>query len=259
MLKQKFQRLLETMIVNQTGLSKSTSNFFSCTVESVLSYESVTHKKLAQPLSNSSSLESSIRRVERFFADSCINHGVFFYMIWRSLNIKNKVTLVMDRTTWCYGKKPINLLVVSVIWNNASIPIVWETLAKKGGSKTEERKRILRKVTSVIGIENIEVLLADREFIGYEWFKFLHSQGIPFIIRIKEGSHVTYDFGGRTNAKTIMKIVTPKGRRESNVSIFGVPVRLFGTRSVNNELIIVAASRTILGDILDAYRMRWLI
>ena len=111
----------------------------------------------------------------------------------------------------------------------------------------------------IIGIENIEVILADREFIGHEWLKFLYKSGVPFIIRIKDNSFVTYDCGVKAQASTIMRIVTPGGRWETMVSISGIPVRLAGTRSVNGNLVIVAASRSLSGDVLNNYRIRWLI
>ena len=260
MLKQKFQSELESMIVKQTGLNKSRASFIALAVEGILAYESVLQKKMAQPFSQKKALpESAIRRVERFFANTQINTNDFSRMIVESIGIKDKVTLAMDRTTWCYGKKPINLFVVAIIWNNAAIPVIWDTLNKKGGSNTAERKRIIRRVISIIGIEKIEAILADREFIGHEWFSFLHRAGIPFIIRIKSNSYVTYDCGGRTQVKTIMRIVKPGGRWRSKVCLGKVPVDLVGTRSVNGELVIVAASRGLSGDVLNSYRIRWLI
>lgn len=45
-------------------------------------------------------------------------------------------------------------------------------------------------ITWTLGKEKIRVLLADREFIGEEWFRFLIEQEIPFIIRIKQNSMV---------------------------------------------------------------------
>jgi len=260
MLKQKFQSELETMIVKQARLNKSIANLITCAVEGVLTYGSVLQKKLAQPLSSGKILfASAVRKMERFFANTLINNDDISRLIVKSLNTCGKVTLAMDRTTWRYGKSPINLFVVAIIWNNSAIPIIWDVLNKMGGSSIAERKRIMRRLISLIGIENIEAVLADREFIGYEWFDFLHRSGVPFIIRIKNGSYVTDDCGWRIQAKTLMKITSPRGRWESNAQIGKVPVRLVGTGSVNGNLVIVAASKSIAGDALNHYRMRWLI
>jgi hypothetical protein len=55
-----------------------------------------------------------------------------------------------------------------------------------GNSSLENRKKVVRQVVEVIRLENIEVLLADREFIGEPWFRFLIEEKIPFIIRVKQ-------------------------------------------------------------------------
>ena len=55
-------------------------------------------------------------------------------------------------------------------------------------SCTEDRIAILRRAIERFGAEKIEALLADREFIGKEWFDFLIANKIPFVIRIKQNS-----------------------------------------------------------------------
>ncbi len=40
--------------------------------------------------------------------------------------------LCMDRTNWRYDNNGVNYLMVSVIWKNMSIPIVWTCLKKYG-------------------------------------------------------------------------------------------------------------------------------
>lgn len=68
------------------------------------------------------------------------------------------------------------------------IPIFWTILKKGGTSSTKDRTQMLAKVIKAIGRDKIRVLLADREFVGELWFRFLIEQEIPFIIRIKQNS-----------------------------------------------------------------------
>jgi hypothetical protein len=63
-------------------------------------------------------------------------------------------------------------------------------LRKGGTSSTKDRTKILKRVIKAIGPEKIRVFLADREFIGEEWFRFLIEKGILFVIRIKQNSMV---------------------------------------------------------------------
>ena len=48
-----------------------------------------------------------------------------------------------DRTTWEYGKSCINILLLAVVWRGVAIPVLWETLDKKGNSNTGERMVLL--------------------------------------------------------------------------------------------------------------------
>ena len=44
--------------------------------------------------------------------------------------------ITLDRTTWEYGKSCINILVLADVWRGVTIPVLWETLDKKGNSNT---------------------------------------------------------------------------------------------------------------------------
>jgi len=39
----------------------------------------------------------------------------------------------------------------------------------------------MQKFINIFGKEKIKALLADREFIGKEWFNYLKKEEIPFI------------------------------------------------------------------------------
>ena len=92
----------------------------------------------------------------------------------------------MDRSNWQFGSKHIHYLVVSIAWQGTSIPIVWTCLDKSGGnSNSEERIAIMERVLNLIPVSKIDELLADREFIGKKWFKWLDGQSIICRLRIK--------------------------------------------------------------------------
>ncbi len=61
---------------------------------------------------------------------------------------------------------------------------------KQGNSNYRDRIRIIKKFIDIFGVDKIEVLVADREFIGKSWFKWLKKRNIPFTIRIKDGHKV---------------------------------------------------------------------
>jgi hypothetical protein len=81
----------------------------------------------------------------------------------------------------------LNFFVATIVYGNISIPIAWLLLDKKGNSSTNERKKLIEQILTIIPKEMIEVILADREFIGEEWLQYLGgTQKLPFAIRLKK-------------------------------------------------------------------------
>jgi len=57
------------------------------------------------------------------------------------------------------------------------VPLFWELLDNKSGnSNTFQRIGLLQKAIALIGIKRIGILIADREFIGYQWLKYLKNK-----------------------------------------------------------------------------------
>jgi hypothetical protein len=186
---------------------------------------------------------------------------LFHIWLYNKLEINGKVTIIIDRTNWKYGRKHINIFVATVLYQypgssqSSTVPIVWEVLNKSGTSNTRERTSLMQRVIAIVGKQNIEAVLADREFIGEEWVKFLHEYTIPFIIRIRNTMYVEYA-GKRVNALGLFSKVKYKEKLKYNVTINGMPVQLAATRSIEGELVVVIASMSITDDPLNQYRMR---
>ncbi len=70
------------------------------------------------------------------------------------------------------------------------MPLHWTQLNKRGNSHTADRKTLiegLETLTAKAG-KTIKhsILLADREFIGQQWFEYLLSKERSFVIRLRE-------------------------------------------------------------------------
>ncbi len=98
------------------------------------------------------------------------------------LRLKTKY-LILDGTNWYKGKFFHNYMVLSVVYKNVSIPIYWEHLKRKGTSSEAQRKELILNALKYFDLKG-KVLLADREYIGREWFKFLKINNIDFAIRV---------------------------------------------------------------------------
>lgn len=96
--------------------------------------------------------------------------------------------LVIDRTNWAIGQQKINVLCLGLLLpNGIFIPILWENLAKKGNSKTSERLDLLQRFQAIWseGKKHGFILLADREFIGLDFFVWMVRHDLTFVIRLR--------------------------------------------------------------------------
>lgn len=99
--------------------------------------------------------------------------------------------LALDGTSWELGDTPIHLITLGVIINGVSIPIAWEELSKKGTSNYKERKALFDQALRRYDLSGM-IVLADREYIGETWFKYLKDSGLNFVIRLKKDVYRAY-------------------------------------------------------------------
>lgn len=169
-----------------------------------------------------------------------------------------KLTLSLDRTNWCYGKADINFLVLSVCVLGTAIPLYWLELDSKGNSNTHERKQVIEMFLANFDVKNIEYLVADREFIGKDWFTYLDTTGINFVIRIKKSMLLEIN-GKLVNAGKLFKSVSHDEILMSQVVIDGIELLTQATRSIENELVIVVSNKLTEPNLLNVYARRWRI
>jgi hypothetical protein len=136
--------------------------------------------------------------------------------------------IIVDRTNWKLGIKNINLLTIGGLRSGIFMPLFWTQLNKQGNSNFNDRKQLIERFVRLLKKKNIDissmVLLADREFIGAEWFKYLVEQELHFVIRLKAKMYFdlqTYEGKKRTSLKHFNKYVERFG-------IYAVPMTLNG-------------------------------
>jgi len=103
---------------------------------------------------------------------------------------EGKLILVMDLATWHYGQTPLNILVLGAILGGAVIPLVWTVLPHQGNSCTAARILLVARLFKVLPARRWAVLIADPEFIGEDWCRFLRRKRIRQCLRIRENTGV---------------------------------------------------------------------
>ena len=154
---------------------------------------------------------------------------------------------------------------LGVSYKNVAFPLMFKMLDKRGNSSCEERIELIRKYIDYFGLESIDCILADREFIGEKWIGFLNAQGIRYHIRIRNNFKV---FLPATNKE--VKVSWLFNSLKINevchfhkiVNLNGELVYLSATKTVTREkgielLILVSYNRP--EESLEYYRIRWQI
>lgn len=161
--------------------------FFIC---SITKLQTVCFVKIAQDLNPDVKHGSNLRRIQRFFSEFILDHDIIAKLLFSLLPPQTQYKLCLDRTNWKYGKADINILVLSACYEGLAIPLLWKMLPKMGNSNTEERKELLRNYIRLFGTNTIHSLIADREFIGDDWFDNLIFSKVPFYICIRNNMYV---------------------------------------------------------------------
>jgi hypothetical protein len=52
--------------------------------------------------------------------------------------------------------------------DGVGLPIIWTMLDKRGNSNQEERKLLIIRYIRLFGLDSIDCIIADREFIGQQ-------------------------------------------------------------------------------------------
>jgi hypothetical protein len=98
------------------------------------SARSVNLVKVAAGMNSKSLQQSTYRKIQRFIHDIRLEPKLLAPFLLRLVGISAPYTLIMDRTNWEFGKAKINFLMLSVLGNGWSIPVLWILLPKKGNS-----------------------------------------------------------------------------------------------------------------------------
>jgi hypothetical protein len=212
--------------------------------------------------SNSAKIDSNIKRMKRFlrWLPRVRNYQYLLAIFVLKLIPYNKFVLSIDRTNWKFGKLHINLLVLGVWYEGVAIPLFWVNIGKAGNSKTPLRIAAMKKLLEIIPPDRIEIFLADREFIGREWFDFLLKSKIPFSIRIKSNHQVQIKRKKYYQILEVKKIFSDlkKTKFIENCILFDCELSLAGCYSSTGELVVVATNINP-KKALEMYRLRWSI
>ena len=203
---------------------------------------------------------SKYKRIQRFFKDFDIDYILIALFVGSLVpNKDEKWMLTFDRTNWKFGKQNINILTLAIVYDGIAFPLLWIMLDKNGNSSTKERIDLLNKFIDIFGTDKIECLLADREFIGTEWFKYLIYQNkIRIRIRVKDCEYINKKNGDSAPIKNFFRNIKIGQQKiiHQKRCLWGLWLYITGTKSAKGELVIVVTQERPETAIKD-YEKRW--
>lgn len=254
-------RHLERTLAENVTWNKARINFLAKFTLALVQVKTISLVQISAVMCGRATQDSHYKRCQRFLRFFDLPLAEMAKLVLKLLGIPTPFVLSIDRTDWYLGSTPLNVFMLSVVYQGVAFPLLWTVLEKKGCSNTAERIQLLEKYVRLFGQDSIDFVTADREFIGQDWFRYLRKREIPFRLRLKENLKVTNARGTKkVSAKNLFRTqktgvaVLLRGQRK----VLGEELSLMGLRSPEGEYVIVASSVESDG-ILDDYRKRWKI
>jgi hypothetical protein len=209
---------------------------------------SIDFNQLASGFVGSTDSSSNYNRLQKFFDEVEFDQRAIAALIVHLLSMDTgdtgTWTLAIDRGIWKFNRINFNTLVLNIAFHGVYIPIFWTIIDRSGHSNTAERIAIMERFIASFGVDKISILLADREFVGADWFSWLQEQKIPFYQRIKSNTLIPDRFGRTTRLDTMFCLLRPdescllEGQRQ----VWNCPIQISTLRLKNSDLLVIAGS-----------------
>lgn len=251
--------LLETLRPH-FNLSKTRLETLAVLLVGLANGRTVNLSHLASQFPGEAQHNSNYRRLQRFFQFVRLDSDIAAQLVVRMLNLERPKLLALDRTNWKLGSRDVNVLVLAIVTRRFRVPLMWVFLGHAGNSATAQRIALMKRYLRLFGADSIEALLADREFIGAGWMKFLIENNIPFAIRLKEDMLIRLEDGSLRQFRSLLrkrKRGTWEGWLNGMEATPANRLRFAAKRIKGGELLIVATSFDDAGRGINLYRKRW--
>lgn len=243
--------LSQTFTLNQHRL-----DFSARFIVGLIMAKTVNLTQIALALNPAVKNASNYRRIQRFFAEVSFDKEALARWVLRQLP-DGPLLLCLDRTNWKFGSLNINIMALGVAYQGMAFGLMWRLLAKFGNSNQQERIKLMKHLLAVLPQTHIRALVADREFIGQDWFAFLIEHNISFHIRLRrnmlaeleEGERHLYLFFSSLTVGQSLTLHQPQ-------SIGTHKLWVTGMRLEDGELLIIVTNGNP-KDSLDFYAQRW--
>jgi hypothetical protein len=243
------------------GLGKSRLETLCMLVVGMIGSRTVNLGHIATEAGRGVLIASTYRRLQRFFQYVDLGPDWAVPILAHLIGSTGAWTLALDRTNWKIGTRDVNYLVLAVITRRFRVPLFWVLIDGPGNSATATRIALMRRYLAHFPASSVRLLLADREFVGAEWLKFLNDTNIPFAVRLRDDLRVVTEDGCE-----LTLFARLRNRRRTRIfrarlwadGAAHAPLLHFAAKRLEDEWLIVVSSIPA-RRALAAYRKRWAI
>jgi hypothetical protein len=252
---------LQEKLRPHVGLSKSRLETLCLMMIGMISARTVNLSHIASERPREALIASTYRRLQRFFQHVRLAPDWSAPLVIRLLGLRGPWRLALDRTQWKVGAKDVNILMLAVITPRFRVPLMWSLIEGAGTSDSDARIALIRRYLALFGAASVELLLADREFVGVRWLGFLNDNNIPFVVRLKGKLVVTTEDGRRLRLDSLLRTCRKKRVFRADLSCDpACPLTLnFAAKRIKSGELLIVVSNTPARAALNAYRQRWAI
>lgn len=207
---------------------------------------------------------SCYKRLTRFFDRYGPSRLFIDLLLWALQTLSGQVDdLLLDGTDgaarrWKIGAFKLHVLVLAARVRGVAVPVYFRVYEHKGVLSERERINFVRKALSVVDWSGF-TLVADREFIGKEWFAALAGMSLDFVIRLRKKAYRrAVETSGHSYAK-LEKRALKRGYSQASFDLKGQRYRIEMWRTDRSEEPIVYLITSILGKkrMGKRYAKRW--
>src|SRR5437764_9078301 len=147
--------LLQRTLAETVAWNKARINFLAKFIVALLQVKTVSLVQIAAVMSGQAKADSHYKRCQRFLRFFDLEFAEIAALLLKLLGIAPPFVISIDRTDWYLGQKPLNILMLSVVYEGLAFPLLWVVLEKKGCSDTSERIALLQEYQRRFGKDSL--------------------------------------------------------------------------------------------------------
>lgn len=256
------ERELKKQIESHFQCDKRYIKLISRLIISLLKLSDSNLSKWSKGMSGSMLLSSKYRCLQRFLSIFRFSNQLYFEVVWGVYAGQAEVFLSLDRTEWKMRGVWVQVLMLSILHDGVSIPLLWQCSSRHGHSSQTTKKALFHCLQAWISLQTGQQVwvCADREFGSKAFFQDCKKAGIIACVRLKKNTLVRSGQGDK-KAYTLfdnnLRTSYFKPLKVMGLSLYLSGHKLKKKHDNDKDEYFILACENYRKDLAMVYRKRW--